>query len=184
MFLGEPTVKIANASNGIKVSWDLIDGATGYTVYRSEYNAKTKKWSSWSNKRTVSAENSSWTDKNVTSGVQYKYTVRAKNGNFKSTYTSSGKLVYLAQPTVTAVKTTSGAVVKWTKSAGATSYIVYRQEMTENGWSKWSTATTTKSTVNSYSDKTVESGKEYRYTVRAVSGNYKSSYSASNSVKR
>ena len=183
MFLGEPTVKIANASKGIKVSWELIDGATSYTIYRSEYNTKTKKWSSWSNRGTAKAGKSSWTDKKVTSGVQYKYTVRAINGNFKSTYTSSGKLVYLAQPTVTAAKTTNGTVVKWTKSAGSTSYIVYRQEMTESGWSKWKSIATIKST-NSYSDKTVESGKEYRYTVRAVSGNYKSSYSASNSVKR
>ncbi len=184
MFLSEPNVKIKNASNGIEVSWNLVEGATGYTVYRSEYNAKTKKWSGWSNRGTAKAGKSSWTDKKVTSGVKYKYTVRAINGNFKSTYTSSGKLIYLAQPVVTSAKTTSGIAVKWTKSGGATSYIVYRQEMTDGAWSKWVSVATTKAKVNSYTDKTVESGKEYRYTVRAVSGNYKSTYNASNSVKR
>jgi fibronectin type 3 domain-containing protein len=184
MFLSEPNVKIKNASNGIKVSWNLVEGATGYTVYRSEYNAKTKKWSGWSNRGTAKAGKSSWTDKKVTSGVQYKYTVRAINGNFKSTYTSSGKLIYLAQPVVTSAKTTSGIVVKWTKSGGATSYIVYRQEMTDGAWSKWESELTTKAKVNSYTDKTVEEGKEYRYTVRAVNGKYKSTYEASNSVKR
>ena len=184
LFLAEPTTKIANASNGIKVSWNLVEGATGYTVYRSEYNAKTKKWSGWSNRGTAKAGKSSWTDKKVTSGVQYKYTVRAINGNFKSTYTSSGKLIYLAQPVVTSAKTTSGIVVKWTKSGGATSYIVYRQEMTDGAWSKWESVATTKAKVNSYTDKTVEEGKEYRYTVRAANGKYKSTYEASNSVKR
>lgn len=184
LFLAEPTTKIANASNGIKVSWNLVEGATGYTVYRSEYNAKTKKWSGWSNRGTAKAGKSSWTDKKVTSGVQYKYTVRAINGNFKSTYTPSGKLIYLAQPVVTSAKTTSGIVVKWTKSGGATSYIVYRQEMTDGAWSKWESVATTKAKVNSYTDKTVEEGKEYRYTVRAANGKYKSTYEASNSVKR
>ena len=184
MFLSEPNVKIKNASNGIEVSWNLVEGATGYTVYRSEYNAKTKKWSGWSNRGTAKAGKSSWTDKKVTSGVQYKYTVRAINGNFKSTYTSSGKLIYLAQPVVTSAKTTSGIVVKWTKSGGATSYIVYRQEMTDGAWSKWESELTTKAKVNSYTDKTVEEGKEYRYTVRAANGKYKSTYEASNSVKR
>ena len=184
MFLSEPNVKIKNASNGIEVSWNLVEGATGYTVYRSEYNAKTKKWSGWSNRGTAKAGKSSWTDKKVTSGVQYKYTVRAINGNFKSTYTPSGKLIYLAQPVVTSAKTTSGIVVKWTKSGGATSYIVYRQEMTDGAWSKWESELTTKAKVNSYTDKTVEEGKEYRYTVRAVNGKYKSTYEASNSVKR
>jgi fibronectin type 3 domain-containing protein len=33
LFLATPTVKIANASNGIKVSWNKISGATSYYVY-------------------------------------------------------------------------------------------------------------------------------------------------------
>ena len=32
MFLSEPNVKIKNASNGIKVSWNLVEGATGKVV--------------------------------------------------------------------------------------------------------------------------------------------------------
>ncbi len=183
MFLGEPTVKIANAATGVKVSWSKVEGATGYTVYRSEYNASTKKWSKWASRGTAASDKTSWTDKKVTSGVQYKYTVRAVNGNFKSTYTATSALLYLARPTVTATKATSGVAVSWTKSAGATSYIVYRQEMVDGAWSKWSTLGTAKASANSFADKTAESGKEYRYTVRAVNGKVKSAYTASNTVK-
>ncbi len=184
MFLSMPTVKIANTSDGIKVTWLESAGATKYIIYRSEYNAKTKKWSGWVKKQTVDSPKVSWTDKNVTSGVKYKYTVKAINGNSKSTYTSSSQLVYLSQPIATAAKTASGIVVKWTKSAGTTSYIIYRQEMTDGVWGKWESLTTAKATENSYTDKAVESGKDYRYTVRAVNGKYKSSFEASNSVKR
>jgi len=184
MFLSMPTVKISNTSKGVKITWLESTGATGYTVYRSEYNAKTKKWSGWSNKDTVDSSKTVWIDKNVTSGVKYKYTVKAVNGTFKSAYTSSSKLVYLSQPVVTAAKTSSGIVVKWTKSAETESYTVYRQEMTDGPWSKWESLTTVKATENSYTDKTVDSGKTYRYTVRAANGKYKSSYEASNSVKR
>lgn len=184
MFLAMPTTSVVNASSGIKVTWLESAGATKYIIYRSEYNAKTKKWSGWSKKQTVDSLKTSWTDKNVTSGVKYKYTVKAISGSFKSTFTSSSHLIYLAQPIATAAKTTSGIVVKWTKSAGTESYIIYRQEMTDGAWSKWESLTTAKATENSYTDKTVESGKEYRYTVCAVNGKYKSSYEASNSVKR
>ena len=183
MFLSEPTVKIANAATGVKVSWNKVDGATGYIVYRSEYNASTKKWSKWSNRGTAKADKSSWTDKKVTSGVQYKYTVRAINGNFKSTYTGTGALIYLAQPTVTVAKATNGVAVKWNKIAGAQSYIVYRQEKVDGTWSKWSVLGTAKANAKSFTDKTAESGKEYHYTVRAVNGKVKSTYKASNTVK-
>ncbi|MBE6749297.1 MAG: hypothetical protein E7557_08745 [Ruminococcaceae bacterium] len=182
IFLGEPTVKIANAANGVKVSWSAVAGAKGYTVYRSEYNAKTKKWSGWSNRGTAAATKTSWTDKKVTSGVYYKYTVRAVSGSYRSTYTSSAKLLYLATPTVTVAKVAAGVSVKWNKTAGAANYIVYRQEKIDGAWSNWTVLGTVKTT--SYSDKTAQSGKEYRYTVRAVNGNYKSVYTASSTVNR
>ena len=183
LFLAEPTTKIQNAAKGIKVSWTAADGAQGYTVYRSEYNAKTKKWSGWVNRGTAKGK-TSWTDTKVKSGTYYKYTVRAISGSYKSTYTASAKLLYLAQPTVTATKATNGVAVKWNKISGATSYIVYRQEMTDGAWSSWKTLGTVKSGVTSYTDKAAEAEKEYRYTVRAVNGSYKSSYNASSSVKR
>ena len=88
LYLAQPTVTVAKASNGIQVNWSQCNGATGYTVYRSQYNASTKKWSSWKSMGTAKADKSRWVDRSAKSGVTYKYTVRAVNGNAKSTYCS------------------------------------------------------------------------------------------------
>ncbi|MBR2875522.1 MAG: hypothetical protein IKC01_00115 [Clostridia bacterium] len=184
VFLKEPVVKVANSAAGVKVSWNKVSGATGYTVYSSEYNAKTKKWSSWKNRGTAKANKTSWVDKKAVSGKTYKYAVRAVNGSFKSTYTASGAILYLAQPTVKVTKTSSAVSVKWTKSAGAKSYIVYRQEKIDGNWSNWYTISTQKASVTAITDKNLEKGKEYRYTVKAVNGKTTSSYAVSSSIKK
>jgi hypothetical protein len=175
-FLTTPTVKIANASNGIKVSWNKITGATSYVVYSSQYNPTTNKWSSWANRGTVSATN--WVDKTTQSGVTYKYTVRAANGKSLSAYVGSSGLMFLAQPTVTIANASSGIKVTWSQSAGATGYTVYSStyDAKTKKWSAWSNRGTTKATTKSWVDTKVKSGTSYKYTVRAVNGNAKSTY--------
>ncbi len=90
IYLEVPVVAAAKSGKNITVSWNKIQGATGYTIYRSEYNSKTKKWSSWSNKKTVSSTTQKWVDKSTESGKTYRYTVRAVNGSEKSAYKASG----------------------------------------------------------------------------------------------
>ena len=182
MLLNEPVAKASNYSTGVKVTWNKVEGAQGYAVYSSYYNTKTKKWSSWTARGTAKATATSWIDKKVESGVQYRYAVRAVNGKFKSRYTATQAIVYLARPTVTVAKSTNGVSVTWTKSAGATSYVVYRQTSVDGTWSAWQAVGTTKSTVNKFADKTAAAGTTYRYTVRAVRGNVKSAYTASSQI--
>ncbi len=181
-----PTVKVANSSTGVKVTWSTVANATGYTVYSSTYNTKTKKWSKWKNRGTAKATSTSWTDKKAVSGVKYKYTVRAVNGKVKSTYKSSDSLLYLAQPKTTVKAVSNGVKVAWVQSTGATSYKIYRSEYNTKTkkWSSWKSIKTAKSTVKSYTDKTAKKGVKYRYTVKAVNGKVASSYKASSSVKR
>ena len=127
-----------------------------------------------------------WTDKKVTSGVKYKYTVKAVNGSFKSNYKSSSSLLYLAQPTVTVKAVSNGVKVNWTQSTGATGYKIYRSEYNESTkkWSSWKGLKTVKSASKLYTDKTAQSGVKYKYTVKAVNGKVSSTYKASGSVKR
>ena len=182
-----PTVKIANASAGIKVSWTTAANATGYTVYRSQYNTKTKKWTSWKNMGTAKSNKTSWIDKKVTSGVKYKYTVRACNGkSIKSSYKASVTLLYLAQPKTTVKSVSNGINVSWTQSSGATGYTVYRSEynVLTGKWSNWKNMGTAKSNKKSWVDKSAKRGIKYKYTVRAVNGNVKSAYTSSGTVKR
>ena len=179
-----PTVKVANASNGVKVSWSTAANATGYRVYRSQYNTKTKKWSDWKNMGTAKADKTSWTDKSVKAGVQYKYTVRAMNGDLKSSYNKSGvATMFLAQPTVKIANNAKGVKVTWNKIAGAKGYTVYRSEYVNGKWSSWKNLGTIKNAnIVSWVDKSAKSGTTYRYTLRAVNGSYKSSYKASGSL--
>ena len=186
VFLTQPTVKFANASNGIKVSWSKVNGATGYTVYRSQLTDG--KWSSWKNMGTAKSNKSSWVDKKVTSGVQYKYTVRACYNSIKSSYTDTKGLLYLAQPAVTVKAVSNGINVSWTQCEGATGYTVYSSEYNAKTkkWSSWKSRGTAKATAKSWTDKKAKSGVTYRYTVRAVNADTgaKSSYVASKEIRR
>ena len=181
-YIAAPTVNIANASNGIKVSWSKVSGATGYTVYRSQYDTKTKKWSSWKNMGTAKSDKSSWTDKNVTSGVQYKYTVRTVKNKLASGYKGTSGLVYLSQPTVNIANASTGVKVSWSKVSGATGYTVYRSELSNGKWSSWKNMGTAKSDKSSWVDKSAKSGTQYKYTVRAVNGGSKSTYKATSGL--
>ncbi len=184
LYLAQPAVKIANAATGIKVNWSKVAGATGYTVYRSEY--KNGSWTKWASRGTAKASKTSWTDTKVKSGVQYKYTVRAINGKVASAYVSSNKVLYLAQPKTTVKAVSNGINVAWTQCAGAKGYTVYRSEYNTKTkkWSGWANMGTAKSNKKSWVDKKAKKGVKYKYTVRAVNGSYKSTYAASGSVKR
>ncbi len=186
VILKTPTVKIANDHNGIKVSWNKISGAAGYTVYRSQYDAATNTWSSWKNRGTAKSKVFSWVDKTVESGVVYKYTARAVNGKCKSDYKATANLLYLAEPKVTAENAINGIKVSWNEAEGALGYIVYssQYDAATNTWSSWKNRGTAKSNVFSWVDTVVSDGETYKYTIRAVNGKSKSSYTATEDILR
>lgn len=166
--------KIANTASGVQVTWGKVTGADNYVVYRKTYDAKTKKWSGWTNLgKTTSA---SYVDKTAKSGTYYLYTVKAVNEAGASGYDKTGiKTYFLARPTVTTTNANAGVTVKWTKSAGATGYYVYRK--TTGGWTK--VATVKGAGTLSYTDKTAKAGTTYKYTVKAYYGSYVSAYNTS-----
>ena len=185
LYLAQPTVKIANNASGVKVAWNKIAGATGYTVYRSEY--VNGAWTSWKNMGTIKKNSTvSWVDKSVKSGTQYRYTVRAINGNYKSTYKASTGLLYLAQPKTTVKAVSNGVNVAWTQSTGAQGYTIYRMEYNAKTkkWSGWKKMGTAAASKTNWTDKSAKKGVYYKYTVKAVSGSYGSTYKASGNVKR
>ena len=183
LYIAEPVVKIVNGSDGINVTWSKSGGATGYIVYRKQYNEKTKKWSSWKNMGTKKAEETSWTDKKTEAGIKYKYAVRAVISGVKSTYTPTHGLVRLLTPAVKVENTTAGVKITWNKITGATGFIVYRAEYVNNKWSGWKRINKL-GDVTSYTDNTAISGTTYKYTVKAYSGASVSEYIASSAVKR
>ena len=178
-FLATPTVKAANAAKGVTVTWNKITGAKTYTVYRSVYSGG--KWSGWTAIKT-GVTGTSYTDTTVKSGATVRYTVKAINGNFRSNVKTGNTTKFLAQPTVKVAKATNGIKASWGKVSGATGYIVYRRTYTNGKWSGWTAIKTT--TAVSFTDTTAKKGVTYQYTVRAYSGDCRSSYTNSSSIKR
>lgn len=166
-----PVVKVKVASTGynsLNVSWEKVNGATGYRIYFKKDNAK-----NWTTLATF--ENGSLTScehRKLTTGVNYTYTVRAyyKDGNktiwgdfnqtgvTKKPVTSAPKLVSVTSSTATNV------TVKWETVSGANGYKVMRKA---DGSKTWSTIGTTNSKKLSYTDKKISCGVKYHYTVRA-----------------
>lgn len=166
-----PIVKVKVASTGynsLNVSWEKVNGATGYRIYFKKDNAK-----NWTTLATF--ENGSLTScehRKLTTGVNYTYTVRAyykdgsktvwgdfnQTGVTKKPVTSAPKLVSVTSSTATNV------TVKWETVSGANGYKVMRKA---DGSKTWSTIGTTDSKKLSYTDKKVTCGVKYHYTVRA-----------------
>ena len=180
IFLGQPELKTSNIEVGIKGTWSLVDGATGYAIYREEYNPSTKKYGNKLHLGTTGATTKSFTDKSAKPGVKYSYTIVAINGSASSVASSASKLWRLTQPEVTISVTSTGIKGSWTQSAGAKKYTIYRSELVDGKWTKWKSLGNAKATAKTFTDTTVKSGVKYRYTVKAKSTNSSSTVGASN----
>jgi len=175
-YFAAPTVTLKNSGSAISVSWNSIPGAKSYYVYR-----KGPGDSSW--KRVGIASKTSYTDKNVTAGKKYTYTVKSYNGKEFSSYKSSGwSIIRLTTPKLTKAVNNAGSItVSWGKVSGAKTYNVYRKLKGDDSWTK--IATGVKST--SYTDKKVSDGKTYIYTVKAVNSSSTSAHSSTGiTIKR
>ncbi|MGN1316569.1 MAG: hypothetical protein ACI4VW_05835 [Acutalibacteraceae bacterium] len=166
-YLAAPVPKVSNSTSGTKISWSKITGAKQYVVFRKAGSAN-----SWTKIATITG--TSYTDKNVKSGTNYKYTVRAYNGSLSSGYHSGVAIKFLSAPTLSSVSSSkSGVTFKWNKVSGASGYYVYRK----TGSGEYTKIATVKgNTKVSYLDKSAKKGTTYYYTVRAYYGSYTSGY--------
>lgn len=168
-YLSTPTLtSVKNNASGVKVSWEKINGAQGYKIYR-----KTSAKGDWKLiGTTTNNKKSYYIDKSAKSGKTYYYSVQAYYSKTTSTYNQTGlKLKYLAAPKVETKIYTNSIKLSWNKVGSAKEYVVYRKA---SGESKWTKLTTT--TKLSYKDPNVKNNKTYSYRVKAVNGKLVSSY--------
>ncbi len=169
--LDTPTLSSISVNNsGVKITWEEVEDAAAYRIYRKESGG------SW--KKVADTTDLSYTDKStLTSNKTYYYTVRCVTSDGKyteSSYDKTGLSVeYFSAPILSSISnTSSGVKVKWEAVSGASSYRIYRK--TSGGsWTKIADTTST-----SYTDTTAAEGTLYYYTVRCLNSTGKKVVSA------
>lgn len=159
----------------IELTWNQIDGANGYRVYRSDspegdFEYLTKITSG----NTLSVVNK----KDVLLGKTYYYKVRAfRTIDEKTVYGDCSSAAVgeaqLAAPTVDAVSLNCNQInISWNEVRGATGYVVYRSLAEETGYKRLTTIKngSTTSVINKATTGSgkVEVGETYYYKVRAM----------------
>lgn len=138
-------VRVETSSGSLEVSWDAVEGAEGYYVYRA--------YGSTCSKTTV-ADGGTTSTISATNGKNYYVWVEAYSGNSKSLAQNKQEVMI---PSVSSVST--GLQVEWSTLVGAKSFLVYRQ--TEDG--TYTLIQTTEDTI--YIDTDVSGGETYTYKV-------------------
>lgn len=178
-YIEAPESLVATANkDSVVFEWDMVENADGYTVYRKEGS----KW-----KSVADTKETSYTDKSVSFGNKYTYTVKAyimaDGKKVVSDYDKTGASASFE--TVPTTKITSAAAtkmtnitVKWEKVSVADQYYLYRSTKASSGYK-----CIKKTSSTSYVDKSVSFGKTYYYKVLVVADGKKSDFSDYKKVK-
>ena len=154
-----PKVATTNEINGINITWNAVEGAVKYNVYRRQGGSSN--WILIGN-----TTGTSLADTNVKNGIYYVYSVRAYNSaeeysDFDTTKTVTIQPV--TAPVAVTTNITNGVQVKWSSVTGATKYNVYRRV---GGSSSWILVGET--TGTSIIDNSTTNGKYYVYSIRVI----------------
>ena len=155
-YIAAPALSITTSSGKPKLSWNAVDGAVKYWVYRSTDGKKYD--------LLATTTGTSITNTKAKIGTKYYYKVRAVNSGGALSEFSNGVSIKCvpAAPTVSISRVSGKAKLSWKAVSGATKYWVYRST---DGKKYTRVAITTKL---SYADSKSKSGTKYYYKVMAV----------------
>ncbi len=174
--LERPVVTLGNsASSGkITVSWNAVEGAVKYKVYRATSKSGTYKV-------ILTTDKTSMTNTSTTAGKTYYYKVKAiaENEQANSDFSSvKSRTCDLARPSITLTNTSTGKIkATWKAIDGAKEYKVYRATSKDGTYKLMKTTTGT-----TYTNTTAKGGNVYYYKVKAIASN-SSANSAYSTVK-
>ena len=154
--------KLENVNGGVKITWNKVSGATKYRVYYKGSKGWTKM---------VDTTSTSYTDKDVSSGRNYTYTVRCISDDgksFESGFNPKGSSIrYNQAPKILETNVVNGGIKVIWETENNTNYRLYCK--TEGkGWTK---VCDNKTGVVTH--KNLQPNKTYTYTVRAISSDAK-----------
>ena len=175
--LPQPVVTVTNVekTGKVKLTWETVEGAVSYKIYRSEAKNGTYKLMYTSTSNT-------YTNTNSVAGTTYYYKVMAvaekpeANSAFSAVMRRTANC---AKPTITgsADAKTGKPRINWEPVDGAVEYKVYRATSANGKYSLMYT-----STSNTYQNTNAEVGKTYYYKIKAVGANADSASYYSNVV--
>ena len=67
--------KVENTEEGVCVTWDAVEGAGGYVIYRRAWNRQSSDWTSFA--RWNNTKGTAWVDTKVYAGTRYQYGIKA-----------------------------------------------------------------------------------------------------------
>lgn len=145
----------AEGYDAASLSWNAVDGATGYAIYRQD--------GSGSFTEIKSTEDTSLEDTGLDTGTEYTYYVKAKRGSVVSAESNRAAVTpaFTGSTTLTVSNNKSGYDLAWDAVNGATSYEIWRGDG-ENGEQSYIADTDT----NSYADSSADSYSTYNYMVK------------------
>ncbi|MDD6146892.1 MAG: DUF4474 domain-containing protein [Oscillospiraceae bacterium] len=154
------TIKVTAATDTkITLKWSAVKGATGYTLYRRDYNMDKKGWDDWKQvKKAITS--TSYTDRNLKAGYKYIYRVTPyyrKNVFSDYEYGETSKQVAgVTKPKqVTGLKSISVGdrelVLGWNKTDGASGYQIYQYDAAKKTWVRLGVTKAIKFTVKNLS---------------------------------
>ncbi len=153
----------AESSSKITLSWNKVNGATGYRLFI--YDETAKKWTGFD-----STKKTSLTVDSLNSAKAYKFRIKAyKTVGEKKIYSDASKTLTVITPpkTPTGFKATSvsgtQATFTWKAVSGASAYRVYKYDSAKKSYVL---ADTVKST--SYTAKALKENTAYKFRVKAV----------------
>ena len=167
-----PMNDLSVGNNKITVSWNSVGGAKKYRV-----SYKRSTWDYW--KKLTDTTSLSYTDKNFTNNITYRYMVLPldSNSNVLNESFETKSVIYHTTPTnlkASAINEQGKIKISWDKVDGCKRYQVFYRRSTQSSFKKCKGIATT----NSYVDTGCSSDVIYYYTVRCVDsqGNYQSGY--------
>lgn len=173
--LTAPLNLLASVSNGkVSLTWDEVDGATNYKIYRVSDSITT----------TVSSITASHTDGDVLPGKSYSYSVAAMdNGSEGARSNEASAIIPPGAPSKLAANQEIGGVkLTWSAGAGAQSYTVYRKDSESGALGVIASGVQGTSFTDSEAGSGGVNGKTYYYVVVAVSNGRSSNNSNMASV--
>ena len=175
--LATPVMTLSRDTSADKprISWNSVDGAAQYEIYRSTDNV------SFSIIRRTTGL--SYTDTTAAAGTTYCYKMRAINGTDISLFCAAQSIKSPAVPgvpTMTLTTDRSGKpVLSWTSVKDASAYEVYRSTTGAAGSYK----IVRRTSGLTWTDTTAEMNETYYYVVRAKNGSLCGKFCAAKSVK-